>query len=222
MVEKLAQFASPLADQAKHNHIALDVTGNLRQQGGLATAGTGKQPHTLPLAKRQQAIDRAHPSRQCAMDSGPFGRQRRLAQHHACIGTVDLDKRTGANAADRPSKTIQHLTQKLITDQHSMRHAQTLHAGAHAYPFEIAQGTEYGVLLIETDDLSQHVVVDRLLNLAQVTDTRVGQTALQQHAIHALHSTAHRHRHEVGQRPSLALLPGLQARLQVRTHQRTS
>jgi hypothetical protein len=91
------------------------------------------------------------------------------------------------------------LPQQLITDPHLMRHAQTLHARAHAYPFKIAQGAEDGVLLIEPDDLGQHVFIDRLFNLAQVTDTRAGQPALQQHAVDALDPTAHRHRQKVAQ-----------------------
>ena len=57
MVEKLSQFSTALTDQAEHDHIALDVTGNFRQQSGLATACTGKQPHTLALAEGQQTID---------------------------------------------------------------------------------------------------------------------------------------------------------------------
>ena len=156
------------------------------------------------------------------MDPRPFGRQGGLTQHHACLGVVGFDERTGADARNRPSEAVQHLAQQLITDAHPVRHAQTQHTGAHAYPFKIAQSAEHGILLIETDNLRQHVLVDRLFNLAQVTDTRVGQPALQQHAVDALDSTAHRHRHEVDQRLALALRPGIEARLHLRAHQRTS
>lgn len=103
-----------------------------------------------------------------------------------------------------------------------MRDAQLFDTGAHPHAFKIAQGTEHRILLIETDDLGQHVIAGGLFNLAQITDTRLGQTALQQHAVDALDTPAHRDRRKAGQRLRPVLLPGLQARLQVGTHQRTS
>ena len=99
---------------------------------------------------------------------------------------------------------------------------EELHASAHLHPLQIAQGAEYRVLLIKTDDLGQHVVARLFLDPAQVTDTRLGQPTLQQHAIDALDAPPHRHRREGGQRLDLTLLPGLQACLQLLTHQRTS
>ena len=79
MIEKLAQFPAPLPDETEYDHIALHVTGDFGQQGGLATTGSGKQPDTLALPQGHQAINRAHPRSQCAVDPRPFGRKRRLA-----------------------------------------------------------------------------------------------------------------------------------------------
>ena len=55
------------------------------------------------------------------------------------------------------------------------------------------------VLLIEADDLGEHVVAGAFFHLAQIADTRLRQAALQQHAVNALDATAHRHRRKAGQ-----------------------
>ena len=80
-----------------------------------------------------------------------------------------------------------------------MGDTQALHAGPHPHAFEITQGTEYRVLLIETDDLGEHVVAGAFFHLAQIADTRLRQAALQQHAVNALDATAHCHRRKTGQ-----------------------
>ena len=63
MVKKLTQFTTALANQAKDNHIAINVAGDFGQQGGLAATGTGKQPYPLALPQGQQPVNGPHPGR---------------------------------------------------------------------------------------------------------------------------------------------------------------
>ena len=199
MIEKLAQLAAPLANQAEHNHITVDVTGDLREQGGLATAGPRKQANALAFTQGQQAVDRTHPGGQCAVDPRPLGGQRRLAQHQAGIVGVRLDKGTGPLPRNRAAKAVQHLAQQVIANPHPMRNPQLLDTGTHAHAFQVAQGTEHRILLIETDNLGQHVVARGLFHLAQIANTRVGQAALQQHAVDPLNTPTYRDRRKIGQ-----------------------
>ena len=99
---------------------------------------------------------------------------------------------------------------------------KALNPGAHSHAFQVPQGTEHCILLIKPDDFGQHVITGVLFDLAQIADTRLGQPALQQHAVDALDTTAHRHRRKTGQPLGLNQLPRVETLLHRAAHQRTS
>jgi hypothetical protein len=120
-------------------------------------------------------------------------------------------ERAYAILKQRAAKAIQHLPQQLRADGHPMRHAQRLHRRADPDTFQAAQGAEQGVVLVEADDLGEQWLTPVTLDLAEVTDLRPRQPALQQDPADPLHPSAHHHRRESAQACPLPGFPGLQS-----------
>ena len=136
-LDELVHLAAALADQGDDVHVGRRIAGHHAQQHALAHARSGEDPHPLPLAAGQQAVDGADAGGQRLVDPRPRAGVRRLAVQGSPLGQRRLRL-----AVHGPAGGADHAPQQPCADPQPADGLPQSHAVAVANARQVAQGVQ--------------------------------------------------------------------------------
>jgi hypothetical protein len=186
LLDELTHLATTLTDQGHDDDIRRRVLGHHPQQRTLADTAAGEQAEALPLAHREQGIDRAHTDVQ-GLANRPA--QQRIDRRTAQGALMRADRRSAA--VEKPAGPVQHPAEELLVDGHRRAVTHRPHPRTELQAGDVALGHQHQAPIGEADDLRLDTGA-RTDNATAAAHGTLAALGLELHADHA-HETALAH-----------------------------